>query len=91
MTHCKRVRFTVLLTCSDELAVHLNQLFCLQRQVAKLGSELFYYWPLLRNNNMATIFEDALEVTVVGVLPHVTIERRQLAGNGASETVISDC
>jgi len=40
---------------------------------------------------MATIFEDALEVTVVGVLPHVTIERRQLAGNGGSETVISDC
>jgi len=23
-------------------------------QVAKLGSELFYYWPLLRHNNMTT-------------------------------------
>jgi len=23
-------------------------------QVAKLGSELFYYWPLLRRNNMTT-------------------------------------
>jgi len=32
----------------------LNPLHCLQRQVAKLGSELFYYWPLLRNNNLAT-------------------------------------
>ena len=32
----------------------LNPLHCLQRQAAKLGSELFYYWPLLRNNNMAT-------------------------------------
>jgi len=29
----------------------LNPLLCLQRQVAKLGSELLYYWPLLRNNN----------------------------------------
>jgi len=44
----------------------LNPLLCLQRQVAKLGRELFYYWPLLRNNT-----EDALQVTVVGlgVLP----------------------
>jgi len=27
---------------------------------------------------MATIFEDALQVTVLGVLPHVTIECRRL-------------
>jgi len=32
----------------------LNPLLWLQRQVAKLASELFYYWPSLRNNNMAT-------------------------------------
>jgi len=32
----------------------INSLLRLQRQVAKRGSELFYYWPLLRNNNMAT-------------------------------------
>jgi len=37
------------LACSS-----LNSLLCLQTQVAKLGSELFYFWPLLRNNNMAT-------------------------------------
>jgi len=30
----------------------INPLLCLQRQVAKLTSELFYYWSLLRNNNM---------------------------------------
>jgi len=58
----------------------LNPLLCLQRHVAKLGSELFYYWPLLRNNNMATKtskmhFE--VTVVVVGVLLHVTIEHRQ--------------
>jgi len=32
----------------------LNPLLCLQRQVAELASELFCYWPLLRNINMAT-------------------------------------
>jgi len=49
-----------------ELAVHyLNPLLCLQRQVAKLGSELVCYWPLLRDNNRQPIFEDALQVTVV--------------------------
>jgi len=59
--HYKTVRFTVLESCSDELAVmqwwacsSLNSLLCLQRQVAKLANELFYYWPLLRSNNMAT-------------------------------------
>jgi len=43
----------------------------------KLASELFYYWPLLRNSSMA-IFEDALPVTVVWALPRVTTERRNL-------------
>jgi len=32
----------------------INPLLCLQRQVSKLASELFYYWSLLRDNNMAT-------------------------------------
>jgi len=31
----------------------LDPLPCMQRQAANFGSELFYYWPLLRNNNMA--------------------------------------
>jgi len=31
----------------------LNLLLCLQRQVTKLGSELFYSRPLLRNNELA--------------------------------------
>jgi len=33
-------------------------------------------WPLLRNNNMVTNI--ALQVTVVSVLPHVTMECRRL-------------
>jgi len=32
----------------------LCPLIRLQRQVAKLDNGLFYYWPLLLNNNMAT-------------------------------------
>jgi len=32
----------------------LHPLLCLQRQVAKLASELFYYWSLLLNNTMVT-------------------------------------
>ena len=32
----------------------LNPILYQQRQVAKLASELFYYWPLLRNNRVVT-------------------------------------
>jgi len=35
----------------------LNPLLCRKREVAKLGSGLFYYWPLLNNNNMAKCFQ----------------------------------
>jgi len=48
-------KFAVLVSCHDELlAVHACPFICLQRQVAMLVNGLFYYWPLLRNNNMAT-------------------------------------
>ena len=53
-SHCTRVRFTVIMSCSDELAVHWCPLLCLQRQVAKVVSGLFYCWFLLRNNTVAT-------------------------------------
>jgi len=53
-TQCTRVRFTVVVTLQRWTRSSLYPLLCLQRQVAKLGSALFYYWPLLRNNNMAT-------------------------------------
>ena len=54
-SHCTRAKFTFLVSCSDELlTVHSCPLICLQRQIAKLGKELFYYWTLLRNNNMST-------------------------------------
>ena len=53
-SHCTRVRFTVVVSCSDELAVDSCPLLCLQRRVANVASGLFYCWSLLRNNNMAT-------------------------------------
>jgi len=40
-SHCTWVRFTVLVSCSDQLAIHSCPLICLQRQVAKLASGLF--------------------------------------------------
>jgi len=52
--HCTRVRFTVVVSCNDELAVHSCPLLCLQRWVAKFASGLFYCWSSLCNNNMAT-------------------------------------
>ena len=56
----------------------LNPLLCLQRQIAKLVSALFYYWPLLRNNNMATNLQRFTSSCCSRVLPHVTVERRHL-------------
>jgi len=52
-SHCTWVRFTVAVSCSDELAVHSCPLLCLQRWVANVASGLFYCWFLLRNNIMA--------------------------------------
>jgi len=56
----------------------LNPLLCLQRQIAKLVSALFYYWRLLRNNNMATNLQRFTSSCVSSVLLHVTVERRHL-------------
>jgi len=53
-SHCTSVSFTVIVSCSDELAIHSCFFLCLQRRVAKVTSRLFYCWSLLRNNTMAT-------------------------------------
>ena len=53
-SHCTRVRFAVIVSCSDEFAVHSCHLLCLQRWVAEVASRLFCCWSLLHNNNMAT-------------------------------------
>jgi len=48
-----RTRFTILVSCNDEIALRSCPLLCLQRQVAQLVRGLFYCWSLLRNNNTA--------------------------------------
>jgi len=48
----------------------------MQMQVAKLVSGLFDRYSLLRNSDMATNIKGS--VTVVRVLPHVTVEGRHL-------------
>jgi len=53
-SHCTRVRFTVVVSGSDELAVHSCPLLCLQSRVAKVARGLFCCWSLLHNNDMAT-------------------------------------
>jgi len=53
-SHCTRVRFTVTVSCSDGLAVHSCLFICLQRQVVKVASGLFWCWSILRNNTVAT-------------------------------------
>jgi len=44
----------ILVSCSDELAVHMCPPLYLQRQVGKLSSGFFYDWALLRKNYVAT-------------------------------------
>jgi len=46
--HCARGSFTVLVLCSDDLAIRSCPLLCLQRQVGNLTSVFFYCWSLLR-------------------------------------------
>ena len=53
-SHCTRLRFTVMVSYSDTLAVHSCPFLCLQRRVAKVACVLFYCWSLVRNNTVAT-------------------------------------
>ena len=78
-SHCTRAKFTVLVSCRNELlTVHSCPLICLQRQTAKPGTGLFCFWPLMRNNNMATNIQSSLQVAAIGVLPPETVEGRHL-------------
>ena len=51
LKHCTRARFTVVVSCNDEIAVRSCTLLCPQRQVAELASGLFDCLSLLRNDN----------------------------------------
>jgi len=85
-----RARLTVLVSRSGERAVHSRPLLCLQGQVAKLGSGLFYKWSLLCNNNMATnllMFTSSYDIR--HCLAHVTVECKHLCRQ-CSETMTAD-
>jgi len=75
-SHCTRVRFIVLVTCSYEFAVHQIRFFaCRGRLQNSNCSTIALYCVTI---TWQQIFEDALQVTVVRVLPNVTIEHGQL-------------
>jgi len=61
---------------------------CLQRLVAKCGSRLFYYWPLLRNNTPATNLQRLTLSGGSGHFAHVTVECRHI---GMVKQRDSDC
>jgi len=79
---------TVLVSCSDEIAVHSCPLICLQRQVAKLAGGLFRCWSFLRNNNMPSnrrVFTSSYSSRLFAASDCWT--QTSLAGNAAT----SDC
>ena len=88
-SHCTRVRFTVIVSCSDELAVNSCLFLCLQRRFAKVASGLFCCWSLLRNNTVATNLQrfTLYCITETGVLFHITrlLNAHILAGNAARQ------
>jgi len=76
-SHCTRVRFTVILSCRDELAVHTGPFLCVQRRVAKVAS-----WSTVGLHcviiTRQQICKGSLYITVAGVLFHETVERTHL-------------
>jgi len=67
----------------------LNSLLCPQKQVTKYGAICFIIGVCCVTITWQQIFEYVLEVTGVGVLPHITIERRH-PGRHCFETVTAD-
>jgi len=76
-SHCTRVRFTVIVSCSDELAVHSCLLLCLQRGLRKLRADCSAVGVYCVTTTWQQIFKSSLYITVAGVLLH-TVERTHL-------------
>jgi len=76
---CIRTRFTVLLLCSDELAVHSCPLPCLSAgascETCVQNADCSIVWLYCVTMTWQRIFALSLQVTVVGVLPHASVER----------------
>ena len=69
-----QVHFSGSLTCSDEFAVHLSCFFACREMLRNAEADCLTIGVCCVTITWPQIFEDAL--TVVGVLPHATIERR---------------
>jgi len=74
-SHGTRVSFTVLITCSYKLAVHSCPLLAYRGRLWNSGANCSIVGLCCITITWQQIFEDALQVTVVGVSPHVTTEQ----------------
>ena len=66
-SHCTRVRFTVLVTCGDELAVHLISFFACRGRLRNSGANCSAIGLCCVTTTWQQIFEDALGIMVVGM------------------------
>ena len=73
-----KTQFTTVVSCGDELAIHSRPLLCLQRQVANLPADCSAVDLYCVTITSQEIFKCSVQAVVVGVLPHVTVERRRL-------------
>jgi len=77
-SHCTRIRFAVLASCSYELAVHSCPLLACRGRLRKSGASYSNIGLRCVTITWQQIFEDTLQATVVGIFLHVTIECRRL-------------
>ena len=63
-SRCTRASFTVVVSCSAELAVYSRPLLCPQRQVAKLARDCFAVGHYCVTTTWQQIFQCSLQVTI---------------------------
>jgi len=88
-SHCTRVRFTVTVSCSDELAVHSCPSAYgggLRKSRADCSAVGVYCvtMPLQQS------YRGSLYIKVAAVLPHGAVARRHIIGRWCSETATAD-
>jgi len=91
LAHCTRVRFTVLVSCSDEFTVrqftHVRSVACWSRLLT--CEPIVLLLVVLHNNNITSNLQTVTSSYGSRRLPHVIVERRCL-GSWYSETVTAD-
>ena len=76
--HCTRGRFILAVSCNGDIAVHSSLFLVCRGRLRNLRADSCSSY--LHNNHIASNLQTfrLLQVTVVGVLLHVTVERRNL-------------